>query len=144
MTRNAPIIRKRIQGHINVVVRIQILLTVRDRIADLMRIDLNLVLGHAQLGKHAADCFLVERTIVPHDVPEKELGMRRFCFLAFGLAVMTISKLAKQKDFSSKDEAKLSRNTVMTFYVFTQFAVRSDLLMQIFFNASSKSLRKEI
>ena len=77
-------------------------------------------------------------------LPKKELGMRRFCFLAFGLAVLTISKLAKQKDFSSKDEAKLSRNTVITFYAFTQFAVRSDLLMQIFFNASSKSLRKEI
>ena len=77
-------------------------------------------------------------------IPKKELGMRRFCFLAFGLAVMTISKLAKRKDFVDKDEAKLSRNTVMTFYAFTQFAVRSDVLMQIFFNISSKSLRKEI
>ena len=70
--------------------------------------------------------------------------MRRFCFLAFGLAVMTISKLAKRKDLVDKDEAKLSRKTVMTFYAFTQFAVRSDVLMQIFFNISSKSLRKEI
>ena len=77
-------------------------------------------------------------------IPKKELGMRRFCFLAFGLAVMTISKLAKRKDLVDKDEAKLSRKTVMTFYAFTQFAVRSDVLMQIFFNISSKSLRKEI
>lgn len=77
-------------------------------------------------------------------IPKEEPGMRRFCFLAFGLAVMTLSKIAKRKDFSSKDEAKLSRKTVMTFYAFTKFAVKSNALMQIFFNASSKSLQKEI
>jgi farnesyl-diphosphate farnesyltransferase len=77
-------------------------------------------------------------------IPKEELGMRRFCFLAFGLAVMTLSKIAKRREFSTQDEVKLSRKTVMAFYTFTQFAVRSDALMQIFFNASSKSLRQEI
>ncbi len=77
-------------------------------------------------------------------IPKKELGMRRFCFLAFGLAVMTLSKIAKRKKFSHQDEVKLSRKTVMTFYTFTKFAVKSDALMQIFFNTFSVSLRKEI
>ena len=70
--------------------------------------------------------------------------MRRFCFLAFGLAVMTLSKIAQRKQFSNQSEVKLSRKTVMVFYTFTRFAVKSDALMQIFFNATSKSLRKEI
>ncbi len=77
-------------------------------------------------------------------IPKAELGMRRFCFLAFGLAVMTLSKIAKREEFSNQDEVKLSRNTVMAFYTFTQFAVQSDVLMQIFFTLFSRSLRKEI
>ena len=77
-------------------------------------------------------------------IPKAELGMRRFCFLAFGLAVMTLSKIAKRNEFSNTDEVKLSRKTVMVFYTFTKFAVKSDVLMQAFFNLFSKSLRKEI
>ena len=77
-------------------------------------------------------------------IPKTELGMRRFCFLAFGLAVLTLSKIAKRNEFSNKDDVKLSRKTVMTFYAFTKFAVKSDMLMQAFFNMFSKSLRKEI
>ena len=77
-------------------------------------------------------------------IPKEELGMRRFCFLAFGLAVMTLSQIAKRKEFSNQDEVKLSRKTVMAFYAFTQFAVKSDALMQIFFNTFSTSLKKEI
>jgi farnesyl-diphosphate farnesyltransferase len=77
-------------------------------------------------------------------IPKGDLGIRRFCFLAFGLAVMTLSKIAQQKEFSDKAEVKLSRSTVMTFYAFTKFAVTSDVLMKVFFNQFSKSLAKEI
>jgi len=73
-------------------------------------------------------------------IPKQDQGMRRFCFLAFGLAVMTLSKIANRKEFDSKDEVKLSRNAVMSFYGFTKWAVKSDLLMKAFFFISSKSL----
>ena len=76
-------------------------------------------------------------------IPKEELGMRRFCFLAFGLAVMTLTKISECKQFSNKDEVKLSRNAVMTFYIFTQFAVRSNTLMKVFFTTWSRSLSKE-
>lgn len=75
-------------------------------------------------------------------IPKKEQGMRRFCFLAFGLAVMTLSKIANQKQFESKDAVKLSRSAVMSFYSFTQWAVRSDMLIKSFFYLSSRSLAK--
>lgn len=74
-------------------------------------------------------------------IPKTELGMRRFCFLAFGLAVMTLSKIAGQTDFHHKDEVKLSRSTVMAFYSFTKVAVKSDSLMKTFFHIFSRALR---
>jgi farnesyl-diphosphate farnesyltransferase len=75
-------------------------------------------------------------------IPKQEQGMRRFCFLAFGLAVMTLSKIANRKQFDSKDEVKLSRSAVMGFYGFTRWAVKSDSLMKLFFYLSSRSLIK--
>ena len=75
-------------------------------------------------------------------IPKQEQGMRRFCFLAFGLAIMTLAKIATRKEFDNKDEVKLSRNTVMSFYGFTKWAVKSDTVMKAFFYLSSKSLNK--
>ena len=75
-------------------------------------------------------------------VPKEELGIRRFCFLAFGLAVMTLSKIAARKQLDHKDEMKLSRKTVFAFYAFTKMAVSSDALMKLFFHNASSPLRK--
>lgn len=75
-------------------------------------------------------------------IPKTELEIRRFCFLAFGLAVMTLSKIARAKPQSELIDIKLQRSTVMTFYVFTKLAVKSDSLMKIFFYLASGSLRK--
>lgn len=75
-------------------------------------------------------------------IPKQERGMRRFCFLAFGLAVMTLAKIAKRTDFNNKDEVKLSKTTVMKFYGFTKFAVKSNYLMKAFFYLSSRPLPK--
>ena len=75
-------------------------------------------------------------------VPKEELGIRRFCFLAFGLAVMTLAKIAAHKQFDHKDEMKLSRKTVFAFYAFTKMAVSSNALMKLFFHNASSPLRK--
>ncbi|WP_114661652.1 squalene/phytoene synthase family protein [Polynucleobacter necessarius] len=77
-------------------------------------------------------------------IPEGDGGIRRFCFLAFGLAVMTLSKIANRKHFDHKDEVKLTRATVMTFYAFAKIAVRSNTLMQLFFYIASGALRRAI
>jgi len=77
-------------------------------------------------------------------IPKEDAGIRRFCFLAFGLAVMTLSKIAMRERFDHKDEVKLSRKNVMAFYAFTKIAVGSDVLMKLFFHTASSSLRKII
>ncbi|MEY4496497.1 MAG: hypothetical protein RL744_1561 [Pseudomonadota bacterium] len=75
-------------------------------------------------------------------IPGNESGMRRFCFLAFGLAVMTLEKIAARKEFNNKSEVKLSRNTVWIFYAFTKIAASNAFLMKPFFYATSSQLRK--
>jgi farnesyl-diphosphate farnesyltransferase len=75
-------------------------------------------------------------------LPENEIGMRRFCFLAFGLAVMTLEKITSRKEFSNQSEVKLSRNSVWIFYAFTKIAAGSAFLMKSFFYMASKQLRK--
>ena len=75
-------------------------------------------------------------------IPGNEIGMRRFCFLAFGLAVMTLEKIATRREFSNQSEVKLSRNTVWIFYSFTKIAASYGLLMKLFFYAASSQLRK--
>lgn len=74
-------------------------------------------------------------------IPKRDAEIRRFCFLAFGLAVMTLSKIANRKDFNHQDEVKLSRKTVMAFYAFTKMAVKSNTLMKLFFYITSIKLR---
>ena len=75
-------------------------------------------------------------------IPKQEIGIRQFCFLAFGLAAMTLSKIANHQQFTHKDAVKLSRHTVMAFYGFTKIASASDFLMKAFFYQSSGPLRK--
>jgi farnesyl-diphosphate farnesyltransferase len=75
-------------------------------------------------------------------IPKNETGMRRFCLLAFGLAVMTLEKIAAGKEFSNKSQVKLSRNTVWIFYGFTKLAASNDFLIKSFFYTASGRLRK--
>ncbi len=74
-------------------------------------------------------------------IPKSELGIRRFCFLAFGLAVLTLGKIARREKSHDIGEVKLNRGQVSRFYLFTKFAVRSDLLMNIFFKTQARVLK---
>lgn len=76
-----------------------------------------------------------------HCIPKTELGIRQFCFLAFGLAVLTLKKIALRHHGHRSIKAKLTRSQVSRFYLFTKFAVRSDWLMDIFFRLQARSLK---
>ncbi len=75
-------------------------------------------------------------------IPKEELGMRRFCLLAFGLAVLTLDKLAAGDHFERQEDIKLSRNTVWLFYGFTKIAAGSNGLIKSFFYLWGSPLRK--
>jgi farnesyl-diphosphate farnesyltransferase len=76
-----------------------------------------------------------------HCIPKSELGIRRFCFLAFGLAVLTLKQIALRHHGYRSIEAKLTRSQVSRFYLFTKFAVYSDWLLDIFFRVQARSLK---
>ena len=75
-------------------------------------------------------------------IPKEEVGMRRFCLLAFGLAVLTLDKLAAGDDFERQEDIKLSRNTLWLFYGFTKIAAGSNGLIKSFFYLWGSPLRK--
>lgn len=75
-------------------------------------------------------------------IPKEEVGMRRFCLLAFGLAVLTLDKLAARDHFEQQEDIKLSRNTVWLFYGFTKIAAGSNGLIKSFFYLWGSPLRK--
>ena len=75
-------------------------------------------------------------------IPKAEVGMRRFCLLAFGLAVLTLEKLAAGDHFERQEDIKLSRNTVWLFYGFTKIAAGSNGLIKSFFYLWGSPLRK--
>jgi len=77
-------------------------------------------------------------------IPKNELGIRRFCFLALGLAVLTLGKIANRDRFGSGNEVKLSRKTVWLFYYFTQLAARSDFLMRQFCTLAGRPIRRAL
>ena len=75
-------------------------------------------------------------------IPNEQVGMRRFCFLAFGLAVLTLDKILAQDRLHKKGQLKLSRMTVWFFYGFTKIAASNDMLIKVFFYLWSSPLKK--
>jgi len=75
-------------------------------------------------------------------LPREEVGMRRFCFLAFGLAVLTLDKIAARDHFQKGQDVKLARKTVWSFYGFTKIAASSDILIKGFFYLWGAPLRR--
>jgi farnesyl-diphosphate farnesyltransferase len=66
-------------------------------------------------------------------IPKRESGIRRFCLLAIGLAVLTLRRMNRHPTFSSGAEVKVSHSAVAATRILTSLAVRNDrLLMRLF------------
>jgi farnesyl-diphosphate farnesyltransferase len=74
-------------------------------------------------------------------IPKSEPGIRQFCFLAFGLAVLTLKQIARRHQFQESAEVKLTRAQVSRFYIFTKIAVHSNFLMGLFFRLQGGALK---
>jgi farnesyl-diphosphate farnesyltransferase len=70
-------------------------------------------------------------------IPKHETGIRRFCLLALGMAVLTLRKLKKHRVFCSGIQVKISRRSVKA-TVFTSHltASHNSLLRTLFYLAS--------
>jgi len=63
-------------------------------------------------------------------IPRNETGIRNFCLWALGMAVLTIRKLNKHKDFNEGRQVKITRRSVKMTVLTSRIAVRHDQLLQ--------------
>ncbi len=66
-------------------------------------------------------------------VPAEETGVRNFCLWALGMAVLTLRKIDRQRDFRSGQDVKITRRSVKATIAVSRFAVRKDWLLRALF-----------
>lgn len=73
-------------------------------------------------------------------LPADQAGIRRFCLWALGMAVLTLRKLDRRRDFTSGHEVKISRRAVKATVLATSTAVSSDRLLRALFALAASGL----
>ncbi len=76
-------------------------------------------------------------------IPANEPGIRKFCLWALGMAVLTLRKIDKKRDFQSGNEVKISRNSVKATIISTNLCVRHDKLLNLLFKMTAHSLPEQ-
>lgn len=66
-------------------------------------------------------------------VPPNQIGIRRFCLWAIGMAVLTLDKIHKNPTFTAGHEVKISRRAVRaTIFMANLATARDDMLRRLF------------
>jgi farnesyl-diphosphate farnesyltransferase len=73
-------------------------------------------------------------------IPSREVGIRRFCLWAIGLAVLTLQKINQNPGFTQGAQVKVSRNAVAMTRILTDVAGRSDWLLRRLFAYAARGL----
>lgn len=63
-------------------------------------------------------------------IPKQETGIRVFCLWAVGMALLTLRKINRRRNFTSSRQVKISRNSVRATYYTLRMTVRSDALLK--------------
>jgi farnesyl-diphosphate farnesyltransferase len=64
-------------------------------------------------------------------IPASETGIRRFCLWALGMAILTLRRIFKHKDFSQGQQVKISRFNVKTTILISNIVTKSDVSLRI-------------
>ncbi len=73
-------------------------------------------------------------------IPRGEAGIRKFCLWAIGMAVLTLRKINKKRDYKSGREVKISRRAVKAIILVTNASLRSNLLLKALFGLTTRGL----
>ncbi len=73
-------------------------------------------------------------------IPAEEVGIRRFCLWAVGLALLTLRNIHRKPEFTAGSEVKVSRKALATTIMMTNMAVGSDAGLTRLFNWISRDL----
>jgi len=73
-------------------------------------------------------------------IPAREKGIRRFCFWAIGMALLTLRKINARKNFDSGQDVKISRRSVKLTILLTELIVGGNKTARWMFRLLDKSL----
>lgn len=73
-------------------------------------------------------------------IPKREVGIRKFCLWAIGLAVLTLRKIYRNPGFRSGAEVKVSRRTVKATVLTTNMALMSNRALKLAFDRAAAGL----
>jgi farnesyl-diphosphate farnesyltransferase len=73
-------------------------------------------------------------------VPVKEKGIRKFCFWALGMALLTLRKINRHRDFCCGQDVKISRRQVKATVVATELVHSSDRRARWLFDRLAREL----
>ena len=73
-------------------------------------------------------------------IPGNEIGIRRFCLWAIGLAVLTLQKINRNPKFTAGVQVKVSRRAVVATRLLTDLTGRSDALLRGLFAYAARGL----
>ncbi len=73
-------------------------------------------------------------------IPRREAGIRKFCLWAIGMAILTLRKINKKRDYRSGREVKISRRAVKAVILVTNASLRSNLLLKALFGLTTRGL----
>jgi farnesyl-diphosphate farnesyltransferase len=73
-------------------------------------------------------------------IPAKEVGIRRFCLWAIGLAVLTLRKVAMNPGFTSGSQVKVSHAAVSMTVALTNASVRSNWMLRRLFGMAARGV----
>lgn len=74
-------------------------------------------------------------------IPTHEVGIRNFCLWALGMAILTLKKIKQNLSFNSSEQVKISRNSVKATMLTTKLIGRSNALLTVLFNLTSRGLK---
>lgn len=73
-------------------------------------------------------------------IPKREVGIRRFCLWAIGLALLTLRKIHRNPGFRSGAEVKVSRRTVKATIMTTNMTLMSNRALRLMFERAADGL----
>ncbi|OUD14023.1 phytoene/squalene synthase family protein [Thioflexithrix psekupsensis] len=73
-------------------------------------------------------------------IPKKEIGIRRFCLWALGMAILTLRKINQHPNFNCSQQVKISRNSVRATVMISNITAQHDLLLKLIFATLSRPL----
>lgn len=74
-------------------------------------------------------------------LPSHETGIRNFCLWALGMAVLTLKKIKQNLDFNESSQVKITRNSVKATIIASKLSARSNWLLSLLFNLTSRDLK---